>query len=169
MRRDIYAVLSQATYDVQRMQFNTVASAAMKILNAMQVATATAHDSAAAAQKASDWFWLALHECTSILLRVLSPITPHVAHVLWQELGFAGDLMTAPWPEVDESALETDEIELVLQVNGKLRGHMRAPKSADRAAIERLALQNDAVRRHTNGQPPKKVVVVPGRLVNVVV
>ncbi len=77
--------------------------------------------------------------------------------------------MTAAWPEVDEAALETDEIELVLQVNGKLRGHMRAPKSADRAAIERLALENDAVRRHTNGQPPKKVVVVPGRLVNVVV
>jgi leucyl-tRNA synthetase len=99
----------------------------------------------------------------------LSPITPHIAHVLWKELGFAGDLMTAPWPEVDESALETDEIELVVQVNGKLRGHMRAPKSADRAAIERLALENDAVRRHTNGQPPKKVVVVPGRLVNVVV
>jgi leucyl-tRNA synthetase len=77
--------------------------------------------------------------------------------------------MAAPWPEVDPVALETDEIELVLQVNGKLRGHMRAPKAADRAALERLALENEAVQKFTNGQPPKKVVVVPGRLVNVVV
>jgi leucyl-tRNA synthetase len=113
-----------------------------------------------------------LNEGVGILLRVIHPIVPHVTHTLWNELRFneqLGDIMKAVWPEVDGSALETDEIELVLQVNGKLRGHMRAPKSADRAAIERLALENDAVRRHTNGQPPKKVVVVPGRLVNVVV
>ena len=122
-----------------------------------------------AAASARDGHAQVLHEGLSILLRVMSPITPHIAHVLWKELGFEGDPLMATWPEVDESALETDEIELVLQVNGKLRGHMRAPKSADRAAIERLALENDAVRRHTNGQPPKKVVVVPGRLVNVVV
>jgi leucyl-tRNA synthetase len=111
----------------------------------------------------------ALHEAMSILLRVLYPITPHISHVLWRELGYAGDPMAAPWPEVDPVALETDEIELVLQVNGKLRGHMRAPKAADRAALERLALENEAVQKFTNGQPPKKVVVVPGRLVNVVV
>jgi leucyl-tRNA synthetase len=99
----------------------------------------------------------------------MSPITPHISHVLWAELGFGGNVMEAPWPDVDEGALETDEIELVLQVNGKLRGHMRAPKSADREALERLALANESVRKFTNGQPPKKVVVVPGRLVNVVV
>jgi leucyl-tRNA synthetase len=162
-RREVHLSLRQATYDVQRMQFNTVASAAMKIYNAL---SELARDPAAAGHPNHAQV---LHEGLSILLRVMSPITPHVAHVLWKELGFAGDLMDAPWPEVDESALETDEIELVLQVNGKLRGHMRAPKSADRAAIERLALESDAVRRHTNGQPPKKVVVVPGRLVNVVV
>jgi len=166
LRRDIHSFLSQADYDVRRMQFNTVASATMKMLNALQEASSSSLDHEDPTPGA---FQLALHEGLSILLRVMSPITPHIAHVLWKELGFAGDLMTARWPEVDEAALETDEIELVLQVNGKLRGHMRAPKSADRAAIERLALENDAVRRHTNGQPPKKVVVVPGRLVNVVV
>ena len=78
-------------------------------------------------------------------------------------------MMHEAWPAVDESALVQDEIELVLQVNGKLRGHMRAPKSADRVQIERLALAHEAVMRFTEGQSVKKVVVVPGRLVNVVV
>jgi len=162
-RREIHLSLKQATYDIQRMQFNTVASAAMKIYNAL---SELARDPAAPGREGHAQV---LHEGLSILLRVMSPITPHIAHALWKELGFETDPLMANWPEVDESALETDEIELVLQVNGKLRGHIRAPKSADRAAIERLALENDAVRRHTNGQPPKKVVVVPGRLVNVVV
>ncbi len=162
-RRDVHRSLGQATYDIQRMQFNTVASAAMKIYNAL---SDLARDADAAK---CEGYAQVLHEGMSVLLRVMSPITPHVAHVLWTDLGFVGDVMTAPWPEVDESALESDEVELVLQVNGKLRGHLRAPKSADRAALERLALESDAVRRHTNGQPPKKVVVVPGRLVNVVV
>jgi leucyl-tRNA synthetase len=91
---------------------------------------------------------------------------------LWKDLGYAarhGDLVTAAWPEVDATALEQDEIELVLQVNGKLRGHMKAPKAAGREQIEQLALAHDAVARFTEGKPVKKVVVVPGRLVNVVV
>ncbi len=165
LRREIHAILGQACYDIERMQFNTVASAAMKMLNALQEATAGAPD---APERTARVFQLALHEGLSVLLRVLAPITPHISHTLWRELGFAGDVMHAPWPEVDQSALETDEIELVLQVNGKLRGHMRAPKNADRAALEALALDNESVRKFTNGQPPKKVVVVPGRLVNVV-
>ncbi|HMH19330.1 MAG TPA: leucine--tRNA ligase, partial [Burkholderiales bacterium] len=89
-----------------------------------------------------------------------------------RDLGYVaqyGDLVTAPWPTVDQAALEQDEVELVLQVNGKLRGHMRAPKSAGREQLEQLALAHDAVTRFINGQPVKKVVVVPGRLVNVVV
>jgi leucyl-tRNA synthetase len=99
-------------------------------------------------------------------------VAPHITHALWKELGYAvqfGDLVTAPWPQVDKAALEQDEIELVLQVNGKLRGHMRAPKTAGREQLEQLALAHDAVTRFTNGQAVKKVVVVPGRLVNVVV
>jgi leucyl-tRNA synthetase len=110
-----------------------------------------------------------LHEGFSILLRVLYPIAPHIAHALWRGLGYAGDPMGASWPEADPAALEADEIELVLQVNGKLRGHLRVAKDADRAAIEKLALGHDAVAKHAEGRPPKKVVVVPGRLVNVVI
>jgi leucyl-tRNA synthetase len=103
------------------------------------------------------------------LLRVLSPITPHICHHLWKELGFEGEILDARWPEPEEKALEQDEIELVLQVNGKLRGHMKAPKAAGREQIERLALAHEAVAKFTGGQTVKKVVVVPGRLVNVVV
>ena len=177
-RREIHLTLSQATYDIGRRQFNTVASAAMKIYNALaalpredlprsaEAANARWADAVLAGEQGSS---LLFHEGFSILLRVMAPITPHIADALWIELGFAGDIAFAPWPDVDETALEQDEIELVLQVNGKLRGHLRAPKSADRAALERLALGAEAVRRATNGAPPKKVVVVPGRLVNVVV
>jgi leucyl-tRNA synthetase len=166
--REVHLNLNKANYDLSRVQFNTVASAAMKMLNALERLPA-AIKAGREHEPSGTVYGLIVYEGMSILLRVLHPICPHITHVLWRELGFAGDIMNAPWPEVDAAALEQDEIELVLQVNGKLRGHMRAPKSADRAALEKLALENDAVRRHTNGQPPKKVVVVPGRLVNVVV
>jgi leucyl-tRNA synthetase len=149
---------------MERSQFNTVASAAMKMLNALQDAgkgTGRRDDGGATRTAVYDSF--------GILLRVLYPIAPHVSHGLWGDFGYAGDIGGAPWPKVDAAALETDEIELVLQVNGKLRGHMRAPKSAGREELEQLALAHDAVTRFTNGQAVKKVVVVPGRLVNVVV
>ena len=99
-------------------------------------------------------------------------MTPHVAHALWQELGYAGtlgDLLDAPWPQVDEGALKQDEIELMLQVNGKLRGSILVPAAADKAEIERIALASEAFEKFANGAVAKKVIVVPGRLVNVVV
>jgi leucyl-tRNA synthetase len=163
VRREVHVQLKQATFDLERQQFNTVASATQKIYNAL---ADIARDADVAK---SDGYGQVLHESLSVLLRVLSLIAPHIAHALWRELGFAGEIVDAPWPEVDAAALEQDEIELVLQVNGKLRGHLRVAKSADRAAIEQLVLASEAVRKHTSGQPPKKVVVVPGRLVNVVV
>jgi leucyl-tRNA synthetase len=159
VRREVHVNLKQATYDMQRHQFNTVASACMKIRNALADAPR-----GNAAQHA-----LVVEEGLSILLRLQSPVTPHVCQHLWRELGFGADVLAAPWPEAVEAALVQDEIELVLQVNGKLRGNMRAPKDADKAALEAMALAHEAVMKFTNGQPPKKVVVVPGRLVNVVV
>ena len=165
-RRGVHLALKQASYDYDRMQYNTVVSACMKMLNLLEDFSGGPGDVSvnAVSQAAS--------EAMGILLRVLYPVAPHISFALWRDLGYAaqhGDLLTAPWPVVDEAALEQDEIELVLQVNGKLRGHMRAPKSAGRGELERLALANDAVTRFTNGQAVKKVVVVPGRLVNVVV
>ena len=160
-RREVHAVLKQANYDMARHQFNTVASAAMKILNALESAQKNSADSVLTGAM--------LHEGCSILLRLLSPITPHVSHHLWQELGFGADILTAPWPEPDPAALIEDEIELVVQVNGKKRGDVRVPREADRLAIEKLVLANANVQKFINGQPVRKVVVVPGRLVNVVV
>ncbi len=154
-RFEIHSVLKQANYDLQKFQLNTVASACMKILNALE--RLPEEDTAAD------------EEGMSILIRLLSPITPHIAHHLWRELGFGEDIMAAPWPEPDPAALEQDEIELVVQVNGKLRGSIRVPKAADRAAIEGLALANPNVQRFVAGHNVKKVVVVPGRLVNLVV
>jgi leucyl-tRNA synthetase len=150
----IHTELKQANYDMRRHQFNTVASACMKILNALE--------------EIADWN-ATTTEGLSILLRLLSPIAPHLAHHLWRELKFGEDIMTAPWPEPDAAALEQDEVELVVQVNGKLRGSIRVPKAADRAAIEELARANPNVQRFVAGQNVKKVVVVPGRLVNLVV
>jgi leucyl-tRNA synthetase len=155
LRFEIHSVLRQANYDLSRYQFNTVASAAMKILNALERLPA---DRGATAE-----------EGLSILLRLLSPITPHVCHYLWRDLQFGEDIMRAPWPEPDPAALEQDEVELVVQVNGKLRGSIKVPKAADRAAIEGIALANPNVQKFVGGQDVKKVVVVPGRLVNVVV
>jgi len=154
-RFEIHSVLKQANHDMARHQFNTVASAAMKILNALDRMRGVRDD--------------VTKEGLSILLRLLYPITPHISHQLWRDLGFGADILAAAWPEVDADALAVDEIELVLQVNGKLRGNMRVAKDADRAQIEALAMQNANVQKHVAGQPVKKVVVVPGRLVNVVV
>jgi leucyl-tRNA synthetase len=154
-RFEIHSVLRQANYDLQKFQFNTVASACMKILNALE---RLPEEDAAADE-----------EGMSILVRLLSPITPHIAHHLWRALGFGEDVMRAPWPQADPAALEQDEVELVVQVNGKLRGSIRVPKAADRASIEELARANPNVQRFVAGQNVKKVVVVPGRLVNLVV
>jgi leucyl-tRNA synthetase len=161
VRREIHAVLKQANYDIARHQFNTVASAAMKMLNALEAAHKIAADDAARGP--------VVREGYSILLRLLSPITPHITHALWRELGFGDDILAAPWPEHDAAALIEDEIELVVQVNGKKRGDVRVPRDADRQAIERIVLESESVRKFVEGQAIRKVVVVPGRLVNVVV
>jgi len=162
LRRELHGVLRQVDYDYQRMQYNTVVSGAMKMLNALEDFKGAGEPGAGAAQR----------EGLGLLLRVLYPVTPHVAHALWQQLGYAGtlgDLLDAPWPQVDEGALKQDEIELMLQVNGKLRGSILVPAAADKAEIERIALASEAFEKFANGAVAKKVIVVPGRLVNVVV
>jgi leucyl-tRNA synthetase len=113
----------------------------------------------------------AVVEAMSILLRLLSPITPHIAWTLWKELGYdkQGDLLDAPWPQVDEAALVQEELELVLQINGKRRGSLFVPSAASNAEVEALVRTSELVLRYTEGRPIKKIVVVPGKLVNVVI
>ena len=159
LRREVHLVLKQVSYDYERMQYNTVVSGAMKLLNALEGFKAEGQAAA-------------VREGFSVLLRVIYPACPHIAHALWTELGFAaelGELLDAAWPQVDESALVQDQIELMLQVNGKLRGAIKVAASADKAAIEAIALASPDFEKFAEGKPPKKVVIVPGRLVNVVV
>jgi leucyl-tRNA synthetase len=165
LRREVHTVLRQVDYDYQRMQYNTVVSGAMKLLNALE-----GFKPEAAAADAGDG--AAVREGMGILLRCLYPATPHIAHQLWHELGYdkdMGDLLDAPWPVVDVGALEQDEIELMLQINGKLRGSLHVPAAATKQEIEKLALASEAFIKHAEGAQAKRVIVVPGRLVNVVV
>jgi leucyl-tRNA synthetase len=162
LRRDMHLLLRQISHDYDRMQYNTVISGSMKMLNAIDDAKVsdTPADAAAVA------------EALGIVLRSLYPAAPHITHALWVDLGLhaqQGDISTAPWPVVDEAALVQDEIELVLQVSGKLRGSIRVAAGADRASIEAAALASPEFARFSEGKAAKKVVVVPGRLVNVVV
>ena len=162
LRREMHLVLKQVSYDYERMQYNTVVSGCMKLLNALDDFSFDDSPGDAAVRC----------EGMSLLVRMLYPACPHITHALWTELGYAravGDLLDAPWPAVDEAALVQDEIELVLQVNGKLRGSVTVPAGADKAAIEAAALASEAFQKAAAGAAPKKVVVVPGRLVNVVV
>jgi leucyl-tRNA synthetase len=158
LRRELHLLLRQANYDLGKQQFNTVASAAMKMLNSLEKAPASD-----AAPRAA-----VLREGFSMLLRLLSPITPHICHTLWRELGYGEDILAATWPEPLAAALTQDEEELVLQINGKHRGNLRVKVGADRTAIEAAALATEAAQKFMAGKPPKKVVVVPGRLVNIV-
>jgi leucyl-tRNA synthetase len=163
LRREVHTVLRQVDYDYQRMQYNTVVSGAMKLLNALEGFKPEAADAGDRA---------AVREGMGILLRCLYPATPHIAHQLWHELGYdkdMGDLLDAQWPVVDVGALEQDEIELMLQINGKLRGSLRVPAAATKQEIEKLALASEAFIKHAEGAQAKRVIVVAGRLVNVVI
>jgi leucyl-tRNA synthetase len=144
------------------MQNNTVVSGAKKLLHAID-------DFKGSGEAGAD---SSVREGFGILLRVLYPAAPHIAHELWHALGYVqrqGDLLDAPWPNVDEQALKQDEIELVLQINGKHRGSVLVPAAASRREIEKLAVASEAFAAHAAGATPKKVIVVPGRLVNVVI
>ncbi len=162
LRRELHVVLGQIQFDYERMQYNTVVSGCMKMLNALEGFKPTG-------QAADD---AVLAEGLSLLLRTLYPACPHITHQLWQDLGYAakaGDLLDTAWPQVDEAALVQDEIELMLQVNGKLRGALKVAATADKAAIEQAALACEAFTKFAAGAPAKKVIVVPGRLVNIVI
>jgi leucyl-tRNA synthetase len=156
-RREVHAALKKALFDYERQQYNTVVSACMTIVNALY----RLGDSAGADT--------VLREGVSICLRLLAPIAPHVTHHLWRALSFGDDILNAAWPAVDEAALRQDSIEYVVQVNGKVRGSLAVPADADRAAVETAALAAPVVQRYTEGGTVRKVIVVPGKLVNVVV
>ncbi len=175
-RRQVHECLSQANYDYDRKQFNTVVSATMKLLNALEVlgpsgvmVPAEIGSSADKPRLANQQRAFVRNEGLSILFRLLAPITPHIAHALWNELGYGGDILDAGWPKADPEALKKASVTLAVQVNGKLRGTIDVAVDAPRDQIERTALANADVAKFVAGATPKKVIVVPGKIVNIVV
>ncbi|MGH1357457.1 MAG: leucine--tRNA ligase [Burkholderiaceae bacterium] len=161
-RREIHLVLRQANYDYERLQYNTVVSAGMKMLNILDALGDCQPGQSAATMR----------EGLSILIRILYPVVPHIGQAIWESLAFDKRdtiILDTAWPQVDETALIQDELELVLQINGKVRGKVLVPASADRPAIEAAAMQTEAYTRHAEGKTPRKVIVVPNKLVNIVV
>jgi leucyl-tRNA synthetase len=142
----------------RRLQFNTAIAAVREMLNLYMDLKDRSPVARAVAQEVLE---------DAVLL--LSPIVPHITTVLWRALRPGTELLDQPWPAVDPAALVQDSIELVVQVNGKLRGHIQVPVTASREQIEEAAMAHEGVQKFTGGQKAKKVVVVPGRLVNVVV
>ncbi|MFK3772184.1 leucine--tRNA ligase [Pseudomonas sp. NPDC089406] len=158
IRRAIHAAIKQASTDVgQYHKFNTAIAQVMTVMNVLEKAPqATAQDRAL------------LQEGLEAVTLLLAPITPHISHELWQQLGHEQAVIDANWPSVDESALVQDTVTLVVQVNGKLRGQVEMPAAASREEIEAAARNNENVLRFTDGLAIRKVIVVPGKLVNIV-
>jgi leucyl-tRNA synthetase len=110
-----------------------------------------------------------MQEALENIVLLLSPIVPHICHALWRELRPGTELLDQPWPQSDSAALVQDEIELIVQVNGKLRGKIRVAADTKPVVIEQLALENEQVRRFMDGKAVKIVVMVPGKLINIVI
>jgi leucyl-tRNA synthetase len=159
LRRKTHQTIAKIGDDIgRRGSFNTAVAAAMELLNAVNK-----FDDETDAGRAAQ------HEALEAVVLMLSPIVPHICHALWQELGHGTPLIDQAWPEIDQSALELDLVEMVVQVNGKLRARVSVPADADKDAIEQLAIADANVRRFIDGKDIRKVIVVPGRLVNIVV
>jgi leucyl-tRNA synthetase len=158
VRRSIHLAIKQASHDVgQNHKFNTAIAQVMTLMNVLEkAAQGTEQDRAL------------LQEGLEAVTLLLAPITPHISHELWSQLGHADPVIDAGWPAVDESALVQDSLTLVIQVNGKLRGQIEMPASATREEVEAAARTNENVLRFVDGLTIRKVIVVPGKLVNIV-
>jgi leucyl-tRNA synthetase len=158
VRRAIHLAIKQASQDIgQHHKFNTAIAQVMTLMNVLEKA---AQD--------SDADRALLHEGLETVALLLAPITPHISHELWLELGHEGAVIDAQWPVLDESALVQDNLQLVVQVNGKLRGQIDVPATASREDVEAAARVNENVLRFLDGLTIRKVIVVPGKLVNIV-
>lgn len=159
--RQIYDILDQAKFDYERQQYNTVVSGCMKILNLLVKIPQPENGS-------QDIREIVIHKGLSILLRLLAPITPHITHQLWQDLHYDGIILEANWPKSSPIAFKVDSIELVVQIDGKLRSRIRLPQDADQAMIENKLKDDAKVQQALQGKTIKKIISVPGKLVNVV-
>jgi leucyl-tRNA synthetase len=158
LRRKVHQTLRRVTHDFDNFEFNTVISSLMELQNEM----AKARD--AGATGSPEWT-----EAVDIYLRMMAPATPHIAEELWEQLGRPYSIHTQPWPQVDETAAAEDEITLVLQINGKVRDRLQVPVNITPDQARAFALANPTIQKYLEGKEPKKVILVPGKLVNVVI
>ncbi|MBK8161853.1 MAG: leucine--tRNA ligase [Gammaproteobacteria bacterium] len=159
LRRQVHQAIAKVSDDIgRRYTFNTAIAAVMELVNAMG-----RFDDASPAGRA------VMREAVEAAVLLLAPVVPHVCEVLWEDLGREGSVVDAAWPQVDAAALARDTLEIVVQVNGKLRGQVSVAVDASRETVERAALGEENVRRFIDGKAVKKVIVVPGKLVNIVV
>ena len=159
IRQKTHQTLSKITDDMSRRHsFNTAIAALMELSNALAKFTATDEQSMAVRRESID-----------ITLKSLSPITPHICHYLWNALGNEAAIINEAWPKVDETALVQDEVQIVVQVNGKLRAKLMLSADMDKAQVESQALTDENVAKFTEGKNVVKVIVVPNKLVNIVV
>lgn len=157
LRRKLHQTLRNVTHDFETFEFNTVISALMELLNEMYKAREQG------AFGTPEW-----NEVLDIYLRMMAPACPHVAEELWMRLGKKYSIHQQPWPAVDDEAAAEEEITLVLQINGKVRDRIQVPADITEDRAREIALASEIVQKHLNGKPPKKVILVPGRLVNIV-
>ena len=155
----MHQTIAKVTDDLERRHtFNTAIAAVMELMNGL----AKCPDTDAASRNL-------MQEALESIVLLLSPIVPHICHEIWRELRPGTELPGQPWPQADSAAMAQDEIKLIVQVNGKLRGQINVAKDAGKEAIERTALANEHVQKFIEGQTVKKIIVVPGRLINIVV
>jgi leucyl-tRNA synthetase len=159
IRRQTYQALTKVSDDIgRRHTFNTAIAAVMELMNAITKLDDDSEQGRAVIQEALE-----------MTVLMLSPITPHICHQLWQLLGHDESVVNVQWPDIDEAAMVQDKIELMVQVNGKLRSKINVSADADKATVEALAMADDNVQKFIDGKDVRKVIVVPGRLINIVV
>jgi leucyl-tRNA synthetase len=158
LRRKVHQTVRQVTHDFETFEFNTIISALMELLNEMY----KARENGAVGTEAWD-------EATDIYIRMLAPVSPHVAEELWAHFDKPYSIHTQSWPEVDEAAAAEEQITLVVQVNGKVRDRISVPVDISEEKAKELALNSEAVGKYLQGNDPRKVILVPGKLVNIVV
>jgi leucyl-tRNA synthetase len=158
LRRKVHQTVKSVTYDFETLNFNTIVSGLMELINEM-----------ASAKAAGAFGTEAWQEAESIYLRMLAPVAPHIAEEIWAQTGHPYSVHTQPWPEVDETAAREDEITLIVQINGKLRDRLVVPAGITEEAAKAMALESDNVQGYLEGKAPRKVIYVPGRLINIVI
>ncbi len=159
LRRQAHQTLAKVTDDIgRRRTFNTVVASVMELSNALS-----------RLGDASEQAQAVRHEALEFITLALAPIVPHITHALWMALGHREAVVDARWPQADPAALKQDSLEIVVQVNGKLRGRVAVPVDAKEDKVREIALADEGVARHVGGKAVKKVIVVPGKLVNIVV